>query len=97
MPRERGSCYLPDLAFHQMRPGANSTIFRFGLEDFTPPGISSQKKNVDAQQRKPLLLFLLLGLFLLRTPQPTPGYRVPDGARQPVLSLPLIFIISQHI
>jgi len=64
-----------------MRPGANSTIFRFGLEDLTPPGISSQKKNVDEKQRKPLLLFLLLGLFLLRTPQPTPGCRAPSGAR----------------
>jgi hypothetical protein len=57
------------------RPGTDSAIFRLALKAVAareyrqdaPCGL----KNVDATNRNPTLLFLLSGLFLLRTAQRT--------------------------
>lgn len=54
-------------AFNRARPGAGSAIFRLGPEEnLAPPGNSGRKENVDKTIRKPLFLFEMLGLFLLR-------------------------------
>jgi hypothetical protein len=45
------------------------TIFRLGGEASEPhrnPGWTPTMKNVETTTRKPILLFLLFGLFLLR-------------------------------
>lgn len=80
-----------------MRPGANSTIFRFGLEDFTPPDISSQKKNVDEKQRKPLVVVPVVGIVPVANATTNTRLPRPIGGRGLVLSLPLILIISQYL
>jgi hypothetical protein len=51
------------------RPGTSSAIFRFGPEVVTTAGQFQQEKNVASTTRKPLFLFLLSGLFLLRFEQ----------------------------
>jgi hypothetical protein len=55
-----------------MRPGIGSAIFRFGPEACTQTAGQFQRvKNVDNTTRKPMFLFLLSGLFLLRLAQRT--------------------------
>ena len=80
--RVRDRWYLPGLfpairgdRRDQARPGTDSAIFRLGLQGSTrqavPAGQRPGAKSVDKTTRKPLFLFWLFGLFLLRAAQRT--------------------------
>jgi hypothetical protein len=53
------------------RPGACPAIFRLGGEPVKAHRTSGRSKKVATTTRKPMLLFRLSGLFLLRTAQRT--------------------------